>query len=160
MTITDERVEVSNPYGFIFGGNARFSIVNTKSGVEHKYHVKVSKDNRNLYYVHVKVESSYVYAGYILMNEDGTFTFRQGKKGHIEPKDPIIRGLYYAAKFGKDTPLPKPMAFWHHGYCACCGRKLDDRISINRGVGPVCWKSFERRFKRNVEHDMFDETKP
>jgi hypothetical protein len=40
-----------------------------------------------------------------------------------------IRAAY--ARYGKET-----------GICGCCGRKLTTKVSIKKGIGPVCEKRF------------------
>jgi len=35
---------------------------------------------------------------------------------------------------------PDLMEFWHEGRCCRCSRTLSDPVSVDRGIGPDCWK--------------------
>ena len=135
--------EVTMAKDFIFGGKADFTIKNVVSNIEYKYKVNKSKnkskDGKELFFVKVKNGHDFVYAGYICKFVDGTFFYSKGKKGTLDNTAPAIKGIIYAINRGNNK-LPHPMTMIHHGRCACCGRKLDDDESIERGFGPICWK--------------------
>ncbi len=133
--------EVQSASTFIFGGNAEFTIRNTSSGNGYKYRVRKGKPkgDRDVYFVKVKNGATWEYAGCVLGNAS-SFYYVRGQKGALEFDAPAIRGLLYAIRKGAN-PLPKPMSMIHHGRCAHCGRRLDDETSIERGFGPVCWKT-------------------
>lgn len=136
-------IEVERPYNFIFGGNAEFTVRNVLNGKSYKYKVKRSKKNRNVYSVRVMVENgAFIYAGYLLNKPYAKYA--KGKYGNMEADTEQIRGLMYAIKHGSRA-LNRPMIMTHHGKCACCGKPLNDEISILRGFGPTCWQRIEDR---------------
>lgn len=135
--------EVKNARNFIFGGNAEFTIKNIVSSKEYKYNIRKSKnkyEDKELFFVRVKNGKDFEYAGCIFKFLNGKFVYNKGKKGNLDITDPAIKGIIYAINRGNNA-LPHPMKMIHHGHCACCGRKLDDDESIERGFGPICWKN-------------------
>lgn len=140
MSITSmQNTEVTNPYEFILGGKAEFTIRNIDANLKYKYLVRKSRKKDNMWFVYLKDGRDYnLYAGYIQkINND--LRYSEGRKGQLKIDSPQIRGLIYALR-KKDHPLPRPMILMHHGKCACCGLPLDDPESVARGVGPTCWK--------------------
>lgn len=126
---------VSTPKEFIFGGKAEFTIKNVSSGNLYKYQVTRCKTKDNVFFVKVKKGHDWEYAGFL---DNKTMKYIRGNKGKLDNDTPAIKGLIYAINKG-NTPLPRPMTMIHHGKCACCGKKLDDEQSIERGFGPVCF---------------------
>lgn len=151
IKITDEQLktEVTTSRRFILGGKSEFTIENLSTGTYYKYKVTKSKDNENLFFVRVMGENGkWFYAGYLNLQygwyrqgRNGNLQhgcYRQGRNGKLGPDTPQIRGLLYALR--REEGLPRPMILMHHGRCACCGHKLNDPISVARGIGPDCWK--------------------
>lgn len=138
IKITDEQLktEVTTSRRFILGGKSEFTIENLRTGTYYKYKVVKSKDNENLFFVRVMGENGkWFYAGYLNLQYGW---YRQGQNGKLGPDTPQIRGLLYALR--REEGLSRPMILMHHGRCACCGHKLNDPISVARGIGPDCWK--------------------
>lgn len=135
--------EVKNVREFIFGGNSEFTVLNLSSGKGCRYKVRVAKNNKDMFFVRVQEGNTYVYAGYIKRGKDDMY-YNRGDKGTKEIDDVSIKGLCWAIRHG-DKELPKPIVMLHHGKCACCGRKLDDEISVARGFGPVCWERLQKK---------------
>lgn len=42
----------------------------------------------------------------------------------------------------KVTPIQAKMFGDTHHFCLCCGRELTVELSIQRGVGPICWEKY------------------
>lgn len=138
IRVRDEqaKTEVTRARSFILGGKAEFTIENLNSGTFYKYRVTRSKDNDQLFFVRVMGENGkWFYTGYLNLKYEW---YRQGQNGKLDSNAPQIRGLMYALK--RTEALPRPMIMMHHGKCACCGRKLNDPVSVARGIGPDCWK--------------------
>lgn len=38
-------------------------------------------------------------------------------------------------------------------HCVCCRRPLRDALSVERGVGPDCWKSYVEKDEPNIDED-------
>jgi len=123
---------------FIFAGRAEFTILNTLNGVSHRYHVKANKDKR-IYFVSVKIERGYKYAGFIKMDDKGNvLEYVKGAKGLLDEHSQQIKGLMWVIKNANNMhPAIKVL---HHGRCAACGRELTDDESIRRGLGPICYE--------------------
>lgn len=137
--------EVHDVLEFVFGGNAEFTIANMNTGKGCKYKIRQCKDNKKLFFVRVKDGSEWEYAGFITKEDDGRLHYKQGNKGTRPFEDVDIKGLSYAIVKGRNSELPHPMIMMHHGRCACCGKKLDDAVSVSRGFGPVCWDRLQAR---------------
>lgn len=138
--------EVTNARQFIFGGKSEFTITNIDSGKGAKYKVNRCKTDDKMFFVNVKENESYIYAGFMKVDKDGSVSYIQGRKGNLEPSAEPIKGLMWAIR-QPEGPLRKPIVMFHHGSCACCGKSLDDPLSIGRGIGPVCWNRLKARYK-------------
>jgi hypothetical protein len=140
-----ELCEVQPTHSFILGGNSEFTIENLNSGTKYAYRVKVSPNNKNLFFVYTNditedEEIINVYAGFLQRDaRSGMIRYNRGAKGKLDDDTPQIKGIIYALRAG-DQPLKRPMILYHHGRCAKCNRKLTDADSIARGFGPECWK--------------------
>ena len=130
-------MSILNSKKFILAGKAEFTIKNTSTG--NGYHYKVNKaKSGGIYFVEVKGGefTAWTYTGFL--NDE--LCFVRGKKGKCTVKDPAIKGLLYALK--REDKLPEPMFMYHHGRCACCGKKLTDDKSVRLGIGPTCRKYY------------------
>ena len=38
-------------------------------------------------------------------------------------------------------------------HCGCCGRELTDPESVERGIGPICWKKLDSEWKDAIEEE-------
>ncbi len=65
----------------------------------------------------------------VLDRDSGTWVRAQGAMRRLLPEHALTRES--AAEWGALT-----------GRCARCGRELEDALSVERGVGPVCWTRF------------------
>lgn len=130
-------VDILNPRQFILGGKAEFTLKNTNTDVSYQY--RVNKKG-NLYFINVRSDSHklWKYAGFL--NEN--FNFIRGNKGMFQCSSPQIKGILYALKHTEK--LNEPMVMYHHGKCACCGKKLTDEESVRLGIGPTCRKYYLR----------------
>lgn len=47
------------------------------------------------------------------------------------------------------STIPKEIHILHLGHCSICGKPLNDAISLERGIGPICFKNlYLTTFKR------------
>ncbi len=65
----------------------------------------------------------------VLDRDSGTWVRAQGAMSRLRSEHALTREA--AAEWGRLT-----------GRCARCGRELEDALSVERGVGPVCWTRF------------------
>ena len=77
-----------------------------------------------------------------VLNDLSRNAFIKGNKGEYRYDSPQVKGILYALKF--DHKLPDPMVMYHHGRCACCGKKLTDEESVRLGIGPTCRRYYLR----------------
>lgn len=126
----------SNVMEFILGGKAEFTILNRRSGTGVKYKV-IRKKDKKLWFIYV-YEDGWEYAGFFRKAPNNDLEYKRGERGKCNIQDPYIKALYWVMlnpyKLGQDIELI------HHGKCSVCGRKLTDEESINRGIGPTCFK--------------------
>ena len=130
-------IDILNPRQFILGGKAEFTLKNTNTDISYQY--RVNKKG-NLYFIKVRTNSHkyWHYAGFL--NEN--YAFIKGNKGEYRYDSPQIKGILYALKH--TNKLNKPMVMYHHGKCACCGKKITDEESVRLGIGPTCRKYYLR----------------
>lgn len=143
------KMELSKALDYILGGNAAFTIENTKNGNRFTYKVQKLKSSANISLFFVSVltgsdnDSNYAYLGAI---RDGIFTI--GYKSKI-----TNRAISFIAfeKVFNDLKLGVynvNLAFYHKGCCGKCGRTLTVPSSIVSGFGPECAKRNKKNEKR------------
>ena len=126
---------------FIFGGRAEFTILNTINDIKYQYHVKANEAG-NIWFVSVKIDGGYRYAGFIKKNNENEYEYIKGKKGMLSADSVPIKGLLWVIRHADNMhPAIKVI---HHGRCAKCGKELTDEESIERGFGPICYKRVVR----------------
>jgi hypothetical protein len=143
--ITDKR--------FFTGGHAIFTV---ESNNQHRtYKVKVSKPNprypKPAYFVGLLSGpdnvNSYQYLG---MLDENTGAVRLTGKSRMSEDSDAVRGVRWVmTKFFNNLPIPDAVNVRHCGRCGCCGRTLTEPVSLDRGIGPVCWR---RLNGENVEN--------
>jgi hypothetical protein len=84
-------------------------------------------------------ENSYTYLGTIRPGQG----YRAGRKSVIDPAAPSAKAFMW---FWAHITAPghwaalSQVAFYHEGHCGKCGRTLTVPESLDRGIGPECWK--------------------
>lgn len=139
-----KEIEVLNAVDFVLGGKAEFTVKNLNNSKCYKYKVSESKKQKGLFYVSVMESGAYKYAGYLVT--EPTIRYAKGKNGFFDIDSEPVKGLMYSIRAGH-SPLNRPMIMYHHGKCACCGKKLNDEISTARGFGPICWERILKEAK-------------
>ena len=123
---------------FMLGGKAEFTVLNTVNNVSYKYHLKANKEY-TMWFVHVRIAGSFKYAGFIKKGDtEGTYVYYRGKKGTMDASNTAIKGLLWVLHRADVIPHDK-VKIYHHGRCSACGKPLTDELSIQRGMGPVCY---------------------
>lgn len=122
---------------FMFGGNARFTLVSKKTGGRKTYRVKKSDGDNPVYFVSLLTgpdnTSDFTYLGFAKYGQSGLIA---GGKGN--PTHPAFIALNWALNKLGGGEMPEQLEFWHEGRCARCARVLTDPASIERGLGPEC----------------------
>jgi hypothetical protein len=147
---------------FALAGNARFTLVSTRTGARFTFRVRAKKDSRDrvaCYFVSVLTgpdnTSSYEFLGTIFATErvctgGGSFgrqystvparepKFSHGKKSRIGAGAPSAKAFaWWWARAARGTETPE-CEVWHLGRCGRCGRDLTVPESIACGLGPEC----------------------
>jgi Family of unknown function (DUF6011) len=143
---------------FVFGGNARFTLVSLKGGARYTYLVKAKKEDLRNKAAAVTVNPDVCYFISLLRGPDNEADYRymgvarEPGRFWLTAKSAVRRGapsvtllLWFLDKMarGRDV-LGVTVEFWHEGRCCRCGRALTVPASVRDGVGPECARWFGR----------------
>lgn len=121
---------------FVFGGNARFTLVSKRTGQRYTFRMKKA-DSGEMYFASLLTgpdnTSDYQYLGF-----SRGFELMAGRKGN--PNHPAYKALNWTLAHLGNKNMPGELEFWHEGRCCKCARVLTDPASIERGIGPECMK--------------------
>lgn len=115
------------------------------------YKITVADDTNNLYFVRLltsfdnSADSSYVYIGCYFVDSN-YFVPAKPYKSSPEfswPK-PIRLAKYFFNNLHNMSTTESKLKVYHEGKCCKCGRRLTTPESIERGLGPECYKDTER----------------
>lgn len=129
---------------FVLGGNATVTLQSGNTGNYFTYKIIRCKNDERLYFVKLLIASdneddkSYRYIGAYYM-DSGHFhiTSDQYNKPELY-RAPSVRAITYF--FKHINKIPENLHVYHEGYCGVCGKKLTTPESIERGIGPLCYK--------------------
>lgn len=125
---------------FLLGGKAFFTLRSIKTRVRYTYRVKEAKYGKKFFVSVMDGSDNEVSYKYLGMIEGQSFKLTKASKLPVsDPKVQAISWITNNLLIGKN--LPSTVEFWHEGKCACCGRKLTVPESIERGIGPECFKN-------------------
>lgn len=116
---------------FTFAGRALFTLKSRKTENRFTYKVKASKDKK-VFFVSVKIDSSFVYLGYIKDYARTEVIWTQKSKVQNDSKE-FVSFKWFLNHIGHEA-----IEFWHEGRCGHCSKKLTVPESIATGIGPVC----------------------
>lgn len=122
---------------FIMAGKALFTLESSTTGVRYTY--KVTKLKRaNVWFVHLLTgpdnENSYAYLAYF--NDDIKLKLSNKSKLNWESKP--VQAFDYLLRH--IDAVPDKLKVYHSCKCGRCGRTLTTPESIERGIGPECYK--------------------
>lgn len=127
---------------YCMGGNAIVTLT-SPTKVHHTYYIRApykedkadfTSDVRFVYAL--AEEDQWKYVGQLL--KDGTI-FRATKNSVYGTASQVFKGVKYLVKM-MNSDFDTPMMLQHEGCCSKCGRRLTDPVSIERGIGPKCYK--------------------
>ena len=127
---------------YCMGGNAIVTLA-SPTHVHHTYYIRApwkedkdefASDIRFVY--HKERNGRWTYVGEICNN--GT-KFRKTKSSRYYETDKIFKGAAYVVKM-MNRDFETPMILQHEGCCSRCGKRLTDPVSIQRGLGPNCYR--------------------
>lgn len=114
---------------------SEFTVKSKKTGKE--YTIKISRtEYKNKWYTHVRIEKGYLNFTYL----GSYFKGKLYRKGGVvsTPAATAVGFILNKVENKKFNWLDDRVELMHTGKCLCCGRKLTDSDSIERGLGPIC----------------------
>jgi len=134
--MTEHIVKHEEVLGFIFGGNALFTVKNPKT--ENRFTFKVTKHKKeDIFFVKVLTNPDvYEFIGSI---RPGT-RFKHSKKSRISDEAQSVKVFDFVFNTLITKSLPQFIEIWHEGRCCACGKTLTTPESIQRGIGPECFR--------------------
>ncbi len=125
--------------GFMLAGKATFTIRSQATQNRFTFKVKKVQDATDLFFVSLMTgsdnESHYSYMGVI---RNGRFA--RTAKSKISESEVSYKAFSWFWQNMLDNQMPTTVECWHEGKCGKCNRKLTVPESIERGIGPECWK--------------------
>lgn len=140
-TKTDLIIDTSIANRFIFGGKAYFTLISKKTNRAYSYLVH-RKDNNPFWFVYVKENSVFNYAGFIRICQD-RYIYDVGSRGKYGAEDNRILTFMWFLTHMEDNDINSKIIIAHEGHvarCCKCGKLLTDVESIRRGAGVECAK--------------------
>lgn len=128
---------------FILGGNALFTIKSNVTGMHYTYRVRRSTKKPNIYIIYLQNQQS-IYCGYFSIYNKSISYYKTKEKSTFDQYSKQIIALLWVVK--NSTQISGKVEVFHEGRCACCGRTLTDPVSIERGVGPDCYRKLNQNF--------------
>lgn len=134
--MTEHIVKHEEALGFIFGGNALFTVRNPKT--ENRFTFKVTKHKKeDIFFVKVLTNPDvYEFIGSIRPGAK----FKHSKKSRISDEAQSVKVFDFVFNKLITNSLPQFVEIWHEGRCCACGKTLTTPESIQRGIGPECFR--------------------
>lgn len=138
--------DAADAHAFIFGGKARFTLVSKKTGKRFTYRVTTSKDNPDMHFLSFLTGpdntdwTAYTYVGFIRTHSTHSVVIAGAKGNAAHPAYKAMAWLLNKIEQSNPLAMPAGVEFWHEGRCARCAKVLTDPVSIERGLGPECFK--------------------
>lgn len=128
--------------GVVLGGNATITLQSGNTGRFFTYKIKRSEKHNNLYFINLLIgtdnENDYSYIGCYYSDTEYFHAAKQWKDKNRVAWPKSLRAISFL--FDKLHNVPDNLYVYNNGKCACCGRKLTTPESIQRGIGPECYK--------------------
>lgn len=139
--------KLKDPYKFILGGKASFSLFSEKSQRHIEFYVE--KKLGELWFVwsrgvcigRIGSESEY-YEKKNLGESKGLFD--EPERDKLREASKAFNWYWTRVLQDKWKEVEHEFYAYHHGLCAICKLKLKDPESVERGIGPVCWGRLKR----------------
>lgn len=134
--MSDHIVKHEESLVFIFGGNALFTVRNPKT--KNRFTFKVTKHkSEDIFFVKVLTNPDvYEFIGSVRVGSK----FKHSKKSRISSESQSVKVFDFVLTKLISKSLPQFVEIWHEGKCCKCGRTLTTPDSIQRGIGPECFR--------------------
>jgi hypothetical protein len=143
--------KVEDIKNFIFAGNAVFTIESVKTGKWFTFEINKPKDNDKLFFVSVlrgpNNTDDYTYVG-VVDKYDSNFSFRLTKGSKLTEETTCVQAFKVFINNLQKNYITPNMNFYHMGYCGRCGKALTTPLSVERGIGPVCFSIPDKTKKK------------
>ena len=127
---------------YTLAGNATITLLSGNTDRHFTYKIKKSKDKENLYFVNLLSGSDndkdYQYIGCYYSDTKYFHPAKPWKDMVTMAWPPSLRAIRFF--FIRLYTIPSNLHVYHEGRCGRCGRKLTTPESIERGLGPECYK--------------------
>lgn len=140
MTTTKQIEDRDAILRFLLAGNARVTLVSTKTGARFTYRVRLKNKESEapIWFVSLLTgsqnDADFSYLGTVFDNH----RYRHGKKSSIGRTAPsTLAFAWLFARLAANADL-SDIEVWHEGRCGRCGRSLTVPESIETGLGPIC----------------------
>jgi hypothetical protein len=136
------KLSSENVKTFALAGNAIITLQSGKTGKHFTYKITKHETTHELFFVRLlhgpDNENDYKYIG-CYYSDTGIFTpCKTLKNSFIFTWPASVRAIKYF--FERIDNIPKNLFVYHEGRCGRCGKKLTTPESIERGLGPECYK--------------------
>lgn len=126
---------------YALGGKAVLVVENTATKEQRRFLIKAKYIETNPEEL-VKYSVYDVYGGKRKDNWLGSIYNTSSLPFAIASPEPVAKNFAWVWKLILTNTIPNEVIFYHLGACSICGRPLKDAISLNRGIGPECWKKY------------------
>lgn len=127
---------------FVLGGDAIFTLQSGVTGTYITYKMTRSKKLEDLYFIKTLYgpdnESDYKYIGCYYADTKKFNPQETWKNAPEYTRPKSLRAISYFLAHIED--IPPTLFVYHEGRCGCCGRRLTTPDSIERGIGPECYR--------------------
>lgn len=125
---------------YALAGNSTITLLSGNTNKHFTYKIKKAKDKENLYFVYLLSGSDnvYNYIGCYYSDSEYFHPAKPWKDRMAMSWPPSLRAIRFF--FNKLYNIPDNLHVYHEGKCGRCGRKLTTPKSIERGLGPECYK--------------------
>jgi hypothetical protein len=123
---------------YIFLGRAFVSLKSLKTDKHYTFRVLRAVKKSNIYWVSVKGPYNRLYyMGYIINCKK---FFLSDKSLYKRGSGPYKALTYLLGILWQSTTIPSVIEIYRENRCGRCRKSLTDPISIERGIGPECYK--------------------
>jgi hypothetical protein len=140
---------------YVYGGKGRFRLKSLASGKELTYKISpMSKHNKNYdeytFYVSLVIAGGTSFMG-VMKSEENKYI--HSKRSNLSYDGSEVKGIrWLLSQFEKDDEFDSRMEFYHMGICSCCGKTLTTPVSVEMGIGPVCFQRYGNKRLKKLLH--------
>lgn len=131
---------------FALAGNATITLQSGNTQRHYTYKITAHKDDHTLFFIRLlhgpDNENDYQYIGCYYAESEYFNAAKPWKERLVHTWPPALRAIQFFLTHLDN--IPDNLHVFHEGKCGHCGRKLTTPESIERGIGPECYKLLRR----------------